>query len=60
MQQLKTHYIIHFKLEYLKMFIKQCKGTSEAVEYLYLSGINIPVRILLSHMLRMLKYVQRN
>lgn len=34
MQQLKSRYIIHFKLEHLKMFSKQSKGELEAIEYL--------------------------
>lgn len=51
---------MHFELEYLKMIIKQCRGTSEATEYLYLRGVNISAYILLSRMFQMLKYLQRN
>lgn len=61
MQQLKSCYVIHFKLEYLKTVIKQHKGASEAIDYLELSDTNISICVILSHMLRMLlKYLQRN
>lgn len=51
MQQLQSHYVIHFKLEYLKTVIKQHKGASEAIDYLELSDISVSIYVILSHML---------